>query len=281
MHLFCQLRYTYSKLSFCMILTNLTQVRITWRHTDHKFHLCEENNIEMGVQQCVRAVTSLNQALKMVCVPATSESSLSWDLLQYFASWKFLHDLSAPRVCKKTKPKCCTEVTVAWQRGAFHLSQREGASFNLLSCFSGSSVLNSISPLPMSQTVQPAWWCSLKLGHQIYPGMVRQADGLRHMGYVAGNGSRFRLWLASEGAHPNYSPPVSLEVTHAKTVKTNPLSLQIKNNDMAKVGECLIHEKRLISSFWKGESLKVHLAWAWTQPGSEGKQPGSPVSHKK
>lgn len=81
------------------------------------------------------------------------------------------------------------------------------------------------------------------------------------MDYVTGNARSFRLRLASKGAHANYSLPVSLEVTHAKTVKTIPLSLQIKNNDKAKVGKCLICEEQLILRHWKWKSLKTHLAW--------------------
>lgn len=81
------------------------------------------------------------------------------------------------------------------------------------------------------------------------------------MGYVTGNTRSFRQQLAAKGAHSNYSLPASLEVTHAMTVKTIPLSLQIKNNDKAKVGKCLICEKQLILRYWKGKSLKVYLAW--------------------
>lgn len=99
------------------------------------------------------------------------------------------------------------------------------------------------------------------------------------MAHVTGNTRSFRLPLVSKGAHSNYSLPVSLEVTHAKTVKTIPLSLQIKNNDKAEVGKCLIGEKQLILRYWKGKSLKVRLAWEQTQLGPEGKQPGSLVPH--
>lgn len=81
------------------------------------------------------------------------------------------------------------------------------------------------------------------------------------MDYVTVNTRSFRLRLASKGAHSNYFLPVSLEVTHAKTVKTIPLSLQIKNKDKAKLGKCLICEKQVILRYWKGKSRKVHLAW--------------------